>query len=178
MLCGRAREQGSGSPPEGSNSEFEPLRVTLTSQQSRGGRPVNLLPHGLGEARHRPLTSSKRGTPYKAPQAAMTYGIGTRRRAVRPSVAAIFEISCNRFLQQPFLWFRLSGRIGRTLRSIMVRRGTGLLLPLLGLARPGGAWVVFDGKRLEQGVPRGQRAKNNSDVLTAGERGTVSPTAQ
>ena len=60
----------------------------------------------------------------------------------------------------------------------MVKRGTGLLLPLLGLARPGGAWVVFDGKRLEQGVPRGQRAKNNSDVLTAGERGTVSPTAQ
>ena len=54
----------------------------------------------------------------------------------------------------------------------MVSRGTGLGigLLLLVLARPGGAWVVFDGKRLEQGVPRGQHAKNTSDILTAGVR--------
>jgi len=61
----------------------------------------------------------------------------------------------------------------------MVRRLPGLLLLLLvfSLARPGGAWVVFDGKRLEQAVPRGQRAENSSAVLTAGEREapTVSP---
>ena len=40
---------------------------------------------------------------------------------------------------------------------------------MLCLARPCGAWVVFDGKRLEQAVPLGQRAKNSSDVLTAAE---------
>jgi hypothetical protein len=54
----------------------------------------------------------------------------------------------------------------------MARRQAFLILfffLVLGLARPCGAWVVFDGKRLEQAVPLGQRAKNSSDVLTAAE---------
>ena len=43
------------------------------------------------------------------------------------------------------------------------------LLFLLTLARPGSAWVLFDGKRLEQAVPRGQAAKNGSDILSPAE---------
>lgn len=50
----------------------------------------------------------------------------------------------------------------------MVRRRD-VLLAVLAAARPCAAWVVFDGKRLEQVVPSGQLAKNSSDVLTTGE---------
>ena len=50
----------------------------------------------------------------------------------------------------------------------MVGRRRDLLL-LLTLARPGIAWVPFDGKRLDQAVPRGQAAKNSSNILSAAE---------
>ena len=50
----------------------------------------------------------------------------------------------------------------------MLGRRRALLL-LLTLARPGSAWVLFDGKRLEQAVPRGQAAKNGSDILSPAE---------
>ena len=50
----------------------------------------------------------------------------------------------------------------------MVGRRRDLLL-LLTLARPGIAWVLFDGKRLDQAVPKGQVAKNGSNILSPAE---------
>ena len=49
----------------------------------------------------------------------------------------------------------------------MVRRRD--LLLLIALAQPGFAWVLFDGKRLDQAVPKAQAAKNATDILSTGE---------